>query len=595
MQDLWSAARESHPRPDFVREPWVSLNGPWAFAFDDEDVGLKEGWQNREVGFPFSIQVPFTYQTKSSGIDTPEHHEVIWYKRGFEVPEAMKNGHVLLKFGAVDETCQVFVNGQNIGGHEGGYTPFEFDITPYLKAGENTLALRVRDSRDRGQPRGKQYWQDGLMGCWYTACSGIWQSVYLEGLQGVGVRRVQVRPDVDNRLAHLLLELDGEPGKDLYAEFEVRFKGEHIAATTCLVSGKRLEVSLGAEALQLWSPEAPNLYDLSVTLKRGDAVNDRVMTYFGLRKIEAKNGEVLLNNSPVYQRLVLDQGYWPDGLMTPPDGEAIKKDVEFIKAFGFNGARKHQKIEDPRFYYWCDRLGMLCWGELPSAYEFTPDMMTKLTNTMAEFILRDFNHPCIIAWTPLNESWGVKDIYKNKRQQAFSQTLYHLCKALDGTRAVSGNDGWEQTVTDISALHDYADKGEDITRHFLTREKAETGSVNSRMSYAEGFSPSPDSAFLITEYGGIAMAHKGAQGRMANMDTWGYHGKVDSESAFLERYRAVTDAIRELPYCRGYCYTQLTDVMQEINGLLTPERVPKVNPEFIREINRNPDGSVSYI
>ena len=367
-------------------------------------------------------------------------------------------------------------------------------------------------------------------------------------------------------------------------------------SVTSLAPYKRYELTLDmrdhsrVETLRLWSPEHPNLYDLTVRVKKGDEVVDEVFTYFGMRKVSYVKGHVLLNNMPVYQRLILDQGYWPQSLLTPPDGEALKKDVELTKAFGFNGARKHQKIEDPRYYYWCDRLGLLCWGELPSAYEFCMDEMVNMISAMADFIQRDYNHPSIITWVPINESWGVREIYANTQQQAFSQMLYKLCKALDPTRLVSGNDGWEQTWTDIVALHDYAHKGEHIARHFEDREEVEATFASWRMSFAEGFERGEDDAFMVTEYGGIAMTIKGEQGKMENMETWGYHDKVETEEAFLERYTALTNAIRELPYCRGYCYTQLTDVMQEINGLLLPDRTPKIDPEVFARYNINPEG-----
>ncbi len=596
MHDLRSQERLAHPRPSFVRPLWQSLDGPWRFAFDDEDQGLKKGWQAKGQDFPMTINVPFTYQTELSGINTADYHPILWYQRQFEVPAEMQKGRVLLRFGAVDDSCAVYVNGQYAGGHKGGYTPFAVDATPFLKKGVNNLVVRVVDTRDVSQPRGKQYWEDGLMGCWYTPCSGIWQTVYLEGLPGSGIETVHVTPDIDNYSATVTVDLEQAPVGNETIEYLVMFEGREVRRITSTVKDQRYQLTLDmrdgskVDSLRLWSPHSPNLYDLHVTLKRDGKVQDEVSTYFGMRKVSIQSGEVLLNNTPIYQRLILDQGYWPDSLLTPPDAEAIKKDVEYIKAFGYNGVRKHQKIEDPRFYYWCDRLGLLVWGELPSAYEYTNEAVANLSHTMTEFIKRDYNHPSIIAWVPLNESWGVREIFSNKQQQDASIMLYYLCKALDPTRLVSGNDGWEQTVTDISAIHDYAARGEDIAKHFATREHVEQGAASHRMAFAEGFTSSPDSAFLVTEYGGIAMTVKGKQGKMANMETWGYHDKVESEEAFMERFISVTDAIRALPYCRGYCYTQLTDVMQEVNGLLLPDRTPKVDPKLFAKHNINPEG-----
>lgn len=596
MDDLKSAARVAHPRPDFVRPQWESLNGPWHFAFDDADQGLEEGWQLKGADFPLQIQVPFTYQSKASGIGKADYHPILWYHRTFEVPAWGKGSRLRLCFGAVDESCAVYVNGHYCGGHKGGYTPFALDVSPYLKRGINHLAVRAVDTRDCAQPRGKQYWEDGLMGCWYTPCSGIWQTVYLEAVGACAIDFIHVTPDIDQCSAHIEVALEKMPDADYHLEYLLSFEGRSVRRVSSGVSAQRYGICLDmrdaskVDSVRLWSPNSPALYDLQVSLYQGGRLLDKVSTYFGMRKVEVKSGEVLLNNLPIYQRLILDQGYWPDTLLTPPDADAIKRDVEFIKAFGYNGVRKHQKVEDPRFYYWCDRLGLLCWGELPSAYEYGFDMVVNLGNTLAEFIRRDYNHPSIITWVPLNESWGVREIYADKRQQAASQLLYHLCKALDGTRLVSGNDGWEQTMTDISALHDYAATGQIIASHFADRKQVEAVSADWRMAFAQGFEPGKDAAFMVTEYGGIAMSSMGVQGKLENMVTWGYHDKVESEEAFFARYRSVTDAIRALPYCKGYCYTQLTDVMQEINGLLSPQRIPKIDPQLFARCNINPDG-----
>jgi len=574
------------------------LDGTWAFAFDDQDEGLKAGWQKEDVALPQRIQVPFVYQCESSGIGVADYHPILWYQRSFELPAEVSGQRILLRFGAVDYACQVWLNGQMVGSHRGGYAAFALDITPFMRPGENDLRLRVVDHRDTAQPRGKQYWEDGLMGCWYTPSSGIWQSVYLEALGDTGIDAIYITPDIDQYVARVAVDLDRDPEEGLCLEYELRFEGRLVRRVTNELPFKRYEISLDmrdasrVDSLRLWSPAHPNLYDLFLRLKRGDQLLDEVATYFGMRKVEHRGGHVLLNNTPIYQRLILDQGYWPESLLTPPDGEALKRDVEYIKAFGFNGIRKHQKIEDPRFYYWCDRLGLLCWGELPSAYEFCSDAMVNLTEEMMAFIRRDYNHPSIIAWVTLNESWGVREIYGNLQQQAFSDMLYKLCKAMDQSRLVSGNDGWEQTLTDIVAIHDYASNGEDISKHFADRGEVERSFASWRMSFAKGYEPEEafEEPFMLTEYGGIAMTIKGAQGQMENMETWGYHDKVDSEEAFFLRYRSLTDAIRALPYCRGFCYTQLTDVMQEINGLLLPDRTPKVDPARFAQYNRNPEG-----
>lgn len=581
--------RPEHPRPDFVRPDWLNLNGVWQFAFDEADEGHAKGFQNPGQPLPLKIQVPFCHECELSGVNDKRFAKALWYRRSFEVPNALKSRRALLRFGAVDYRCEVFVNGISAGAHVGGYTPFALDVTRLLKDGENDLCVRVEDDRDCTQPRGKQYWADGWMGCWYTPVSGIWQTVYLEFTGENYLTTAHITPDVDHGAAAFRLTLKEIPVKPLKAEITVSFQGQVVRHLTTLTRQRLTEVSVslvdGSEldGFHHWLPERPELYDAVIRILDGDTVQDEVSTYFGMRKVEVKDGWVLLNNVPLYQRLVLDQGYWPESLLTPPSDEAIKADVEWAKKLGYNGARKHQKVEDPRYYYWADKLGLLVWAEVPAAYEFSSEMVANLSDTLTGFIERDFNHPSVIAWVPLNESWGVVRIFSNKRMQATARMLYHQAKALDGTRLVSVNDGWEQVETDIFGLHDYAASGPDIERHFRDRAETCLHSNDWRMSCCDGFTPTGKEAFLITEYGGIAF-QDGAGG-----DTWGYHDKVVDEEAFFRRFQSVNDAVRAIPYCQGYCYTQLTDVQQETNGLLTPDRRPKMDADRFRALNRNPD------
>ena len=332
------------------------------------------------------------------------------------------------------------------------------------------------------------------------------------------------------------------------------------------------------EGVQLWSPEHPSLYDLTIETLADGQVIDRVETYFGMRQIEIAGDQILLNHDALYQRLVLDQGYWADGLLTAPDDEALKKDVELTKALGFNGARKHQKFEDPQYLYWADHLGLLVWGELPSAYAFSNREKRNLLRDFSEAIRRDYNHPALIAWTPLNESWGVPNIRDQREQQALADALYALAHTLDGTRFVSGNDGWEQAATDVVTVHDYTAWPEQLDAAYGSAKTLLQAAPASRLIQARGYDHT-GKPMLMTEYGGIAMA-KDAGG--AN---WGYNGAVQDEESFLKRYAAITAAFRAMLYFRGYCYTQLTDVFQEVNGLLDMQRNPKAGIEAIRKIN----------
>ena len=586
--------RSEHPRPDFMRPTYHCLNGLWQFAFDDANEGIQKEYAKPSHSFPLAIVVPFCYQSKMSGLGGDEIHPIMWYRRTFVIPAEMQGKRVLLRFGAVDYRCEVYVNGRQVGSHVGGYTPFALDITKALQDGENDLCLRVEDAPDRVQPRGKQNWERGLMGCWYTPASGIWQTVYLESVGDIALTQVHVTPDIDRHQAIVALALERIPEKPLFAELTMSFAGAVVQKITVQIMDRQTRVPIdmlhgGAfRQVETWTPIRPNLYDITVRIFDEKDTQDTVSTYFGMRKVEVKDGCVLLNNEPMYQRLVLDQGYWPESLLTPPSDDAIRADIEWTKKLGYNGARKHQKIEDPRYYYWADKLGLLVWGEVPSAYDFCNEMMQNVTNTFMDFIARDFNHPCIIAWVPLNESWGVFQIYNHPCQQAFGRTLYHLAKAADGTRIVSSNDGWEQTTTDICALHDYTAEGEELLLHFADRKQVEARGCNGRMCYVQSETPTGKEAFMVTEYGGIAFDTIGAQGTLGGMETWGYNGKVHNEEEFLKRFAAATDAIRALPYCQGYCYTQLTDVQQEVNGLLTPERKPKVDTERFAALNQNP-------
>ncbi len=573
--------RPEYPRPDFERNQWFNLNGTWDFQFDDKDQGEKEGWYRQNATFEKQIVVPFCYQSQMSGIHDDLLHEIMWYRRVFNVPEDFRGKRVLLHFGAVDYAAKVWVNGQPVCTHKGGYVPFKADITNYLISGDNELTVRVEDRFECMQPRGKQYWKQTPDRCWYTATSGIWQTVWLEAVGQVYMDRVKFTPDIDRRDVKLELYLEQFP-YDMDLSVEVSYKGKIVHRSVRQVKSRISTVTIDVkeedniDEIHFWTPEHPNLYDVCLQLKKGDQLLDEVKSYFGMRKISVQGDTILLNNRVYYQKLILDQGYWKESLLTPPSDEAIKKDVEYTKQMGFNGARKHQKIEDPRYYYWADRLGLLVWGEVPSGYEYNDEQTVNITNELIQFVNRDYNHPCIVTWVPLNESWGVRNIYSDQQQQDFAMSLYFLIRSLDQTRLISTNDGWEQVYSDISAVHDYMASGEKFLEKYADKEAILCKSAVGRMLYCEG-TEYEGQPVLITEYGGIAM-DTGKAG-------WGYNGLVKGEEDFLKRYESITRAIQNTPYIRGYCYTQLTDVFQEINGLLTMDREFKINPDEVRKIN----------
>ena len=581
------AYRTEHPRPDFYRPLWRTLNGTWQFAFDREHRGLPEKWYADGKRLNAEIEVPFCYQSSMSGIGCDELCDTVWYKRTFSVPEEFAGKRVYICFGAVDYAARAYVNGQYLMSHEGGYCPFRVDVTDVLREGENELCLCVEDRPDRQQPRGKQYWKEGWSRCWYTPCTGIWQSVYMEAAGEICLENILITPDIDRAEARVQCVLNAAPKEDTELRLEVFFEGRLYRRVTVLAYAENTFAAVSmvdteaVEDVRLWSPQDPALYELKVAVLCGGSETDSVTTYFGMRAIEVRDGYILLNHRTCYLRMVLDQGYWPESLLTPPSEEAIKKDIEWTLKLGYNGARKHQKIEDPLYYYWADRMGLLVWGEVPAAYDFTGKALRRTAETVADFIERDMNHPSLIAWVPVNESWGMTRLYANTQMQDAARMLYRECKALDPTRPVSSNDGWETVETDILGLHDYTAAGDALTAHFTDGERMTHYAVDDRMCLSTGFVPTGKEALMVTEYGGIAIDSTGSG--------WGYNRKAKDTEEYLERLREQTDAIRRVPACRGYCYTQLTDVMQEQNGLLYPDRTPKADPEKIREINRNPD------
>lgn len=563
--------RPEFPRPDFERKDWINLNGEWDFSFDDNTFDKK-------------IMVPFCYQSKLSGIEDMTDHDIVWYRRIFTVEEnRLKDRNLLLKFGAVDYEAHIWVNDIYIGKHEGGHVSFEFDITHAIEVGENTIIVKVYDYNNTDKPRGKQTWVGERFGCWYTPTTGIWQTVWLEYVGKTYLKKIKITPNVKDLSAQCELFVSCYEDTDISidASIEIEDKEYSLGKHKIICKNGYGKVILAFPDFDLrrdrlyWTPEQPNLVDLKIVVKN-KILDDEVYTYFGMRSTSSHNGKMTLNNDFYYQRLILDQGYWKDSILTPPSDEAIIKDITLTKQMGFNGARKHQKIEDPRYYYWADKLGLLVWGELPSAYEFNDNAIKNSSRELIEFVERDYNHPCIVAWVPINESWGVRNIQVDKQQQDYNRMLIYMLKALDTTRLVSGNDGWEQVSdTDICAVHDYSLFPSTINK-YGNMDSILKGVAESRILFAENNSYK-NQPILLTEYGGIAFAVEKDTG-------WGYYDKVKDNDEFLKRLEPITTYLIKSGNFSGFCYTQLTDVMQEVNGLLTEERQPKLPIEQLREI-----------
>ncbi|ACX67004.1 glycoside hydrolase family 2 protein [Paenibacillus sp. Y412MC10] len=577
--------RSEYPRPQFQRKEWLTLNGEWDFSFDDEAIGEDAGWHQAEsqASFTRKINVPFTFQSKLSGIDDPSFHDVVWYRRTFEIPQDWNGKRIILHFGAVDYLAKVWVNGHLVAMHEGGHTPFQADITASLVKGSNTLVLRAEDfSRDVTLPRGKQYWLELSASIFYTRTTGIWQSVWLEPVSPVHLGKTMMTPDIDRNEIRIRTFLEGyKATEDLKLQITVSYQGECVAEDQYAIRSAEQQRTIGLSDFtdhglgRLWSPEHPNLYTIEFRLVQDGDVVDQVSSYFGMRKISIENGKLCLNNRPYFQRLVLDQGYFPEGILTAPSDEALKRDVELAKEMGFNGVRKHQKTEDPRFLYWCDKLGLLLWSEAANAYEYSESYVRRFTAEWQEIIERDYNHPCIITWVPLNESWGVPNVQMDKRQQQHGLAMYHLTKSLDDSRPVVYNDGWEHMTTDLVTIHDYESRQEVLEKRYATAASAVEAMPANRRIFVGGASYEGQ-PILVSEFGGIAF-------KKSDWEGWGYSG-AENEEDFLIRLKAVVDPMFSSPVIQGYCYTQLTDVEQEINGLLTYDRKPKAPLETIRNI-----------
>lgn len=580
--------RRNHPRPQFIRKDWVSLDGIWAFRFDDQNVGVGAGWFNG-LKDTQAITVPFTYETELSGIGDQAHHDIVWYERTFEI-ETVEN--YALIFEGVDYECRVWLNGHLIGAHQGAYERFAFDLKNHLVIGENQVVVRVTDSLACDQPRGKQRWLKDNFGCWYVQTTGIWKSVWLEKqLSSLCLAGVKLTPDLD--ADQILMEpslYDQYMGaNDGYRfEAEVTFGGQLVSTYRGLLTHNMLAISLDTRlqedacwGTRVWSPAQPNLYDVVFRLyDAADNLLDEVYSYFGMRKISIENGQVLLNNRQLYQRLILDQGYWEESSITPPSVEALELDVDRVLEMGYNGLRKHQKIEDERFMYLCDQKGLLVWVEMPSTYDFNDRAIENITNEWLQIVKQHYNHPCVITWVPFNESWGIKGIVNLKKPQQLTEGIYHLTKAIDSNRPVITNDGWEHTVSDILTLHDYEEFGQLFAERYADKGKIVNNEVmfnNEWFAFAEGYGYKGQPV-IISEFGGIAFATD-------KEGNWGYGDQVQDAEQFMNRFEHIHHAIQDLPYVTGYCYTQLTDVEQEVNGLLDVDRKPKVEPTKVKEIN----------
>jgi beta-galactosidase/beta-glucuronidase len=600
----------TYPRPQLVREQWTDLCGTWQLAFDDARTGVDEHWAGLdELGdrsvFDRDVTVPYPPESAASGVGDPGPHAVFWYRRTLRladlagVDDVLERGHrVVLRFGAVDHSAQVWLDGALLGAHEGGQTPFSFDITPALalRGGpddDHVLVVRAHDDpRDVTQPRGKQDWQDEPHDIWYHRTSGIWQPVWCEVVPPVAVEHLAWTPDVPGSRVDLGITLREEPAEPVTVAVRLELDGQLLAEHTVQVSAQRSTTTIAVPALRngqarqtlLWSPEEPRLVDATVQLLRAGEVLDEVTSYLGLRTAGVGGRAFLLNGLPYYVRSVLGQGYWPASHLAAPDAGALCREVELVKELGFNAVRVHQKVEDPRFLFWADRLGILVWGETANAFAFTPEAVRRLTTEWLDVVHRDISHPCIVTWVPLNESWGVQDIAVQPAQQAYATALAALTRAVDPSRPVISNDGWEHTDSDLWTIHDYADTGAVLAKRYGSADAlqgvGEVGPAGRRIRLAGG--EEREQPLMLTEFGGIRYTPAPPEG-LADEETWGYSTATDAPD-FARRLDDLFSAVHASPALAGFCYTQLTDTLQEANGLLDERRVPKLPVERLRSI-----------
>jgi beta-galactosidase/beta-glucuronidase len=556
------------------------LNGQWDFALDPAAAWTEPGG----VAWTSTILVPFAPETTASGVFEQGFFPRCWYKRTIALPAAEDGARLLLHFGAVDYQTTVWVDSFRLGLHEGGYTPFCFDVTTWAGQSVDVIVRADDDPHDLEKPRGKQDWQLQPHSIWYPRTSGIWQTVWLEIVPRHWIDRLRWTPTVERWELGLESWLAGELRDDLRLHLVLQIGDRVLADDTYSVLGGEVHrrIALSDPGIDdyrnelLWSPESPTLIDATLEIwGERDELIDVVHSYTALRAVATQHDRILLNTRPYPERLVLDQGYWPDTGMTAPDDGALRRDVELAKQMGFNGVRKHQKLEDPRYLYWADVLGLLVWVEMPSAYRFTTESVGRVTREWTAAIHRDSNHPCVAAWVPINESWGVPNLPDNPAERHYVQALYHLTKTLDSTRPVIGNDGWESVATDIVGIHDYDPEPDRLARRYYADEALPRLFSRERPGgrlLVLGSNGHTNLPIVLSECGGIAFSS--APG------TWGY-SRADSTESFALMYARLMSVLHTLNLLSGFCYTQFADTYQEANGLLYADRRPKIPLERI--------------
>lgn len=581
---------EHAPNPQWMRDSWEDLTGTWAFAYDDRNVGLRERWFDRNHELTDTITVPFAPESPLSGIGDRSFHPVLWYQRRLPHSGAITHQRCHIVFGAVDYRFTLWVDGHFAGAHEGGSVPVQLDITDALEGtDDHVVTLRVEDDpHDLEQPRGKQDWEAEPHVIFYHRTSGIWQPVWLEPVPETFIEGITWSFDESNWTVAFDADLNAVPDPGATLTVSLHEDVNAVSSGTWTVGQRSVRGSLQiGQSLQrnarrslLWSPDSPRLIGVTLRLDHADGHYDQVFTYIGLRTISTDGGHISINGRPVFLRFLLNQGYWPESMLTAPSPADLKRDITLMQELGFNGARTHQKIEDPRFLYWADRLGFLLWGEIGNAFVYSEQAIDRHLREWREAVVRDRNHPSVIAWVPFNESWGIDEVGLSTPQQEAVRAAYHTTHQLDGTRPVVGNDGWEHVVGDLLTIHDYSWDAVQLTERYGSDRTSEEIIEAYRAGHRhlvvsdENFADKP---IVLTEFGGVSFAPDAGE-------EWFGYGKVVSSEAFLEKYRELVDAVSGSRRLAGFCYTQFTDTEQETNGLVRADRSPKVDIAELRRI-----------
>lgn len=563
--------RNEHPNPGFKREKYEILNGEWDFEFDFGNSGEAKGFYKDDVAFSKKINVPFCPESKLSGVEYKDFISAVWYKRSFEITKEQLNNRIFIIFGAVDFHAVVYVNGEKAGEHFGGYTSFEVEATKFVKCGKNTLTVLAEDDvRSFLQARGKQSEEYFSHGCDYTRTTGIWQTVYLEERPKNYIKSVKYYPNVSDGSITVTASLEGKGSFGVRAFWEDRETG----FSACETTGQTVTLTVKLSEKHMWEVGKGGLYSLRLTF-----CDDVVTSYAGLREVSLENGAFLINGKPVFQRLVLDQGFYPDGIYTAPSKEALKNDIILSMKAGFNGARLHQKIFEPLFLHYADELGYIVWGEHGNwGLDWTRfESLRYFLSEIEEEVNRDFNHPALIGWCPYNETW---DRHGCEQDDDTLRIVYRTVKNIDSTRPCIDTSGNFHVETDIFDVHDYEQEPKIFKEHYdmLVTENKLFDNHEKRQTWK-------GEPVFMSEYGGIKLDLLTDSCDGDRSKSWGYGNSARSLEEFYERYEGLTAALLDNPKMLGFCYTQLTDIEQEQNGIYNYDRTSKFDEKVLYAIN----------